>query len=596
MSRRTVSIIVLMLLLFGMLITAFNVQFVRVSGIVYTDFAERSLKECRNTKVHVIEVPWHSQLKWYYCACASLEMIFDYWGPDVSQYEIANAMWTNSKFGGTAFEAIVRGAHFSNVSTSLGGDEPSHNVTGYGTRGLGYAGFIANSLTLDELKTLIDSDYPIIIRIGTTGYNFHVVVVVGYNDTAEEIIIHDPLSGPYQHYNYSYFMSEMWYAPWFSPGGWAAFVAPWNVSINVPSDIKIDGNFTVNATINYLAPKPFAMNLEYPAVSANATIILPNGISLAPGEDYTKTLLNGTFFPRNSTTISWRLIANNYTEQDAISVIAQGTVSGICNTGWAGFVPYTDRIGGIATFFLDDIPPNTVHDYDGEWHIKDFYITLTAIDDGSGVAETYYRINNGPTKAVSVDGQPLITTEGTNNTLEYWSVDNCGNEELPHKILTGIKLDRTPPTISIPSRDPVGDVQPDQTVKVSVNVSDATSHVKNVTLYYSLNNGTTWEPIPMNLNSSTSLYETATLGQPAGTLVRYKIVAYDHAGNNKTLDGMKPYCIYRVVPEFPPSLILSLFIMLTLLADILYKNPTCSPKNERTISSVALSANQSKEF
>ncbi len=47
---------------------------------------------------------------------------------------------------------------------------------------------------------------------------------------------------------------------------------------------------------------------------------------------------------------------------------------------------------------------------------------------------------------MSVHGHPLITVESANNTLEYWSVDNADNEELPHKILTGIKLDKTKPT------------------------------------------------------------------------------------------------------------------------------------------------------
>jgi len=99
--------------------------------------------------------------------------------------------------------------------------------------------------------------------------------------------------------------------------------------------------------------------------------------------------------------------------------------------------------------FKDVTPPTTSHDCDGLWHNDDFTITLTATDNETGVAETYYRINNGPVKAVSVDGQPLITIESSNNTLEYWSVDEVGNEELPHKILTGIKLDKTPPASSI---------------------------------------------------------------------------------------------------------------------------------------------------
>jgi PKD repeat protein len=403
----------------------------------------------------------------------------------------------------------------------------------------------------------------------------------------------------------------------------------------------------------------------------------------------------------------------------------------------------------------DNVSPVTVNDYDGLWHIADFIITLTATDHESGVAETYYRINDGPVKVVSVDGQPLITTEGVNNTLEYWSVDNAGNEELPHKILTGIKLDKTAPTssitinddatyttttsvtltlsatdatsgiaemrfsndnttytewqtyatfepwilqdgdgaktvyvqfrdhaglistysdtialdttpptgsvtiaggaaytnspsitltlsatdaasgvaqmrfshdgiewsnwesystskswtlttgdgtkmvyiqfkdnaglispvypdtiilditipnIGIPSREPTDDIFPAQPVKISVNITDATSNVKNATLYYSLNNGTTWEePIPMNYNTSTGIYEATIPPQPAGTWVRFKIVAYDYAGNNATLDGTEPYCVYQVIPEFPSFLILPLFMMATLIAAILLK-------------------------
>jgi C1A family cysteine protease len=89
--------------------------------------------------------------------------------------------------------------------------------------------------------------------------------------------------------------------------------------------------------------------------------------------------------------------------------------------------------------------PVTSDDYDGSWHSADFTMTLTCGDDGNGVGNTYYRINNGLVKSVAVDGQPVITTEGASNTLEYWSVDGAGVEELPHKLLTQIKLDKSPP-------------------------------------------------------------------------------------------------------------------------------------------------------
>jgi len=97
---------------------------------------------------------------------------------------------------------------------------------------------------------------------------------------------------------------------------------------------------------------------------------------------------------------------------------------------------------------LSQVSPITVDDYDGLWHTTDFAITLTATDSISGVADTYYKLNDGPTKTVLVDGHPSITVEAADNKLEYWSIDNAGNEE-SHHILNGIRLDKTAPVGSI---------------------------------------------------------------------------------------------------------------------------------------------------
>jgi len=223
------------------------------------------------------------------------------------------------------------------------------------------------------------------------------------------------------------------------------------------------------------------------------------------------------------------------------------------------------------TVLQDYMPPITSDDYDEAWHASDFTITLTAIDNESGVAETYYRINDGPIRAVSTYGQPRITTESANNTLEYWSVDKASNEELPHKILTGIKLDKTVPTIGTPSRTPEGHVEPDQEVKILVNVTDFMSGVKNVTLSYNLNDSTVWINLPMVFNSTTGLYETTIKIQQANTLVKYKITAYDNAENFRVEDNNGTYYAYTVIPEFPSTMILSLFVLTTLIATVLLK-------------------------
>jgi hypothetical protein len=131
--------------------------------------------------------------------------------------------------------------------------------------------------------------------------------------------------------------------------------------------------------------------------------------------------------------------------------------------------------------------------------------------------------------------------------------------------------DRKAPFISIPSRTPEDDVQHNQDVNISVYITDIESKVENVTLFYTIDNGTAWASLPMNYNSSTHLYKVTILGQPAGTSVRFKIVAYDPAGNNATIDGAEPYCTYIVVPEFPSALILPIFICLVMLAIVFKK-------------------------
>ena len=124
----------------------------------------------------------------------------------------------------------------------------------------------------------------------------------------------------------------------------------------------------------------------------------------------------------------------------------EGMYNFVAKTSVAGN-PFEDSI----TFVVakNSTLPSTFDNYDGLWHTQGFTIALLAFDGESGVAETYYRINDGSIQNVSISGQPQITTESTNNTLEYWSKDNMGHEELPHKILTGIKLDETPPSGSI---------------------------------------------------------------------------------------------------------------------------------------------------
>jgi hypothetical protein len=273
----------------------------------------------------------------------------------------------------------------------------------------------------------------------------------------------------------------------------------------------------------------------------------------------------GPFYKPASALIVWYVIGDSPVQGSADGN-DDGYLSDLTNDAYIQYRVATLENG---KELPDTTPPVTIVEYDYFWRNADFSVALRATDDLSGVAETYYKINAGPTKTVSIDGQPRITTEGASNTLEYWSVDNAGNEEFPHKILTGIKLDKTAPTIGIPSRNPLGDAQPEQPVEISVNVTDPTSEVENVTLYYSLDNGTTWDPLPMAFDASASLYGATIPSQHAGVWVRFEIIAYDHAGNNATKDGGEPDCVYRVISEFSSFLVPALLVI-TLPIIIIY--------------------------
>jgi hypothetical protein len=156
----------------------------------------------------------------------------------------------------------------------------------------------------------------------------------------------------------------------------------------------------------------------------------------------------------------------------------------------------------------------TSDNYDGIWHVTDFNVNLT-IPDPSAIAETYYKINNGPTKTVNVNGQPRITTESANNTVEYWSKDRAGIEEFPHKFLTEIKLEKFAPVGSIIINN--GDAS---TASVSVLLTLTSNSTSGVSQVRFSNDGVwdteIWE------SPSTSKAWTLTSGDGAKT-VYYQI-------------------------------------------------------------------------
>lgn len=143
---------------------------------------------------------------------------------------------------------------------------------------------------------------------------------------------------------------------------------------------------------------------------------------------------------------------------------------------WPNQENCTQMIKNLLVWLVDTQPPTTTNDYDGLWHTADFTINLSATDYFA-VNQTYYKLNNGATKTVSVDGQPNITSENANNTLEYWSTDSVGNEE-PHHMLINIKLDKTGPVATILVNGAQQNYVRNKVVALNLSAQDSVSNVE----------------------------------------------------------------------------------------------------------------------
>lgn len=180
---------------------------------------------------------------------------------------------------------------------------------------------------------------------------------------------------------------------------------------------------------------------------------------------------------------------------------------------------------GVGIYRVEHIALETFSDYDGAWRTTDFHVNLAAVNDFGGLSGTYYRINRGATHSVNVDGQPRITVESANNSLEYWSVDGTGLEEFPHRTLTGIKLDETPPSVSL-SFPLNGSQVETSNVTATWAGSDTTSGISEYEI--SLDTGSC-----TNTGTNTA-YNFSGLRDGNHTI---SVRAFDVAGNNQTISA-----------------------------------------------------------
>jgi translation elongation factor EF-1beta len=132
---------------------------------------------------------------------------------------------------------------------------------------------------------------------------------------------------------------------------------------------------------------------------------------------------------------------------------------------------------------VDAEPPETTHTLnpavpngENDWYITCVTLTLKATDDGTGVETTYYRIN-GETWQTYTSAVEICNDD--EYTIEYYSVDNVGNNEI--KKTVSFKIDKTLPTIITIQKEQSGILI--KTINFTAVVDDETSGIDRVEFY-----------------------------------------------------------------------------------------------------------------
>jgi hypothetical protein len=248
------------------------------------------------------------------------------------------------------------------------------------------------------------------------------------------------------------------------------------------------------------------------------------------------SLVNVTTIPNpNYRFERWLLDGSDVGSQNPISILMDSN-----HTLHAVFTQITYQLSIISTAGGTTNPAPGIYTY-----VNGTQVVITAVPYNG------YSFDNWLLDGLKTTQNPITIIMNANHTLEAYFIDDI------------------PPEISDPWQDPpANNVQPLQNVTVRVNVTDFGTGIKNVTLWYSLDNGASWTILNMTalpMPSDTWItYEATIQGYENCTWVTYKIVAYDKAGNSATKDNNGYGYKYHVIPEYPSTLIL-VFIMATTL-------------------------------
>jgi hypothetical protein len=191
---------------------------------------------------------------------------------------------------------------------------------------------------------------------------------------------------------------------------------------------------------------------------------------------------------------------------------------------------------------VDTLPPvTTAHltpaqpDGANGWYVSSpVMVTLTAVDDISGVAYTSYRLNSGDWLTYTT---PLTITAVGTNTLLYRSVDVAGNMEVIQTVM--IRIDQVQPESAVTN---IPTTVEDGSIPISWTASDIGSGVDVVRLWVQFGQSGPWTMSSLSQSGNSGIFEFSP-GQGAGTYC-FSTQAVDVAGNTEAApEGPGEHCV-----------------------------------------------------
>ncbi|MEM4292543.1 MAG: DNRLRE domain-containing protein [Thermoplasmata archaeon] len=173
-------------------------------------------------------------------------------------------------------------------------------------------------------------------------------------------------------------------------------------------------------------------------IGANEWYVSPVTLTLQPSDSASG--VNKTYFKLN-TSVQWSLYTSPLTySNDSYYTVEFYSVD---------FAGRTENIKSIS-FKIDKTAPNTTCMLTGTsaepgWFVSEVTVKLLTNDAGSGISETYYRLNSSDTWTLYT--QEFVLSDEGIYYLEYYSVDNAGINEVIRN--TTVKIDLTPPEVEL---------------------------------------------------------------------------------------------------------------------------------------------------